>query len=280
MVVNAPPQDCYVRVGSVNTRYRTQGTEGSPVLLMHGIGSSLEDWAANIAPLATRHRVYALDLVGNGRSDKPDAEYSLPYFGDFVADFLRTQGIDRVSLVGNSMGGGVALDVAIRYPQLVDRLVLVDPGGLGREVTILFRLLTLPLIGERLARPTLKGTEQFLQSFVYDPALITPELVQFQYELACLPGALEALLSTLRRNVNLLGLKPGVVRHYVANLNRVTSPTLVIWGREDKTLPVAQAEVARKGIPNAQVHILEKCAHVPMIERPAEFNELVSKFLD
>ena len=109
------PQDRYVRVGSINTRYRIQGA-GSPVVLIHGIGSSLEDWDLNFAPLAEQHCVWALDLVGNGRSDKPAAPYTMAYFSNFVRDFS-AQGLDRVSLVGSSLGGTVTLDFAIRYPE-------------------------------------------------------------------------------------------------------------------------------------------------------------------
>ena len=272
------PQDRYVRVGSINTRYRVQGA-GSPVVLIHGIGSSLEDWDLNFAPLAEHHCVRALDLVGNGRSEKPAAPYTLAYFSSFVHDFLQAQGLDRVSLVGNSLGGTVTLDFAIRYPEQVDRLVLVDPAGLGRDVTLLFRLCTVPVLGKQLTKPSLKGSEQLQRSFVFDQALVTPELVQFKYELSCQPGMQDAMLATLRANANLRGVKPAVVSDLTDNLGRITAPTLVIWGREDHTIPVAQAEVARKGIPNVEVHIFDKCAHAPMIESPAAFNELVLGFL-
>ena len=271
-------QDRYVRVGSINTRYRIQGA-GSPVVLIHGIGSSLEDWDLNFDPLAEHHCVWALDLVGNGRSDKPAAPYTMVYFSNFVRDFLATQGLDRVSLVGSSLGGTVTLDFAIRHPEQVDRLVLVDPAGLGRDLTLLFRLSTLPVLGKQLTKPSLKGSEQLQRSFFFDQSLVTPELMRFKYELSNQPGMQDAMLATLRANVNLRGVKPAVVSDLADNLSRITAPTLVIWGRENHTIPVAQAEVARKGIPNVEVHIFDKCAHAPMIESPAAFNELVLKFL-
>ena len=146
-------------------------------------------------------------------------------------------------------------------------------------LTLLFRLSTLPVLGKQLTKPSLKGSEQLQRSFVFDQALVTPELVRFKYELSCQPGMQDAMLATLRANVNLRGVKPAVVSDLTANLSRITAPTLVIWGREDQTIPVAQAEVARKGIPNVEVHIFDKCGHTPMIESPAAFNELVLKFL-
>src|SRR5512142_372897 len=116
MVTPVAP-DCYVRVGSVNTRYRVAGASGSPVLLIHGIGSYVENWDSNLLPLAEQHRVYALDLVGFGRSDKPAAPYTIDYFADFVRDFLRTQGLERAHIVGSSMGGIIAMNLAIRHPE-------------------------------------------------------------------------------------------------------------------------------------------------------------------
>ena len=272
---NTTPQDRYVRVGSINTRYRVQGEAGSPVVLIHGIGSSLEDWDHNFAPLAGHHRVYALDLVGNGHSDKPAAPYTVAYFSNFVRDFLGTQGLDQVSIVGNSLGGSVALDFAFRHPEQIDQLVLVAPAGFGREMALLFRLCTVPILGKRLTKPSLKGSEQLQRSFFFDQSLVTPELVRFKYELSCQPGMQDAMLATLRTNANLRGAKPAGAD----DLRRIAAPTLVIWGREDQTIPVAQAEVARKWIPNVEVHIFDRCGHAPMIECPAAFNELVLSFL-
>ena len=146
-------QDQYVQVGQYNTRFQTQGNGGSNVILIHGLGGYLEHWQQNIESLADRHRVYALDLVGFGRSDKPEADYCLPFFARFVRDFMDCQGIERATLVGNSLGGSIALQFAIDFPSRVEKLVLVDSAGLGKDVTIFLRLVTLPLLGERLTRP-------------------------------------------------------------------------------------------------------------------------------
>ncbi len=273
------PQDQYVQVGQIRTRFWTLGDEGTAVLLVHGISSSMEGWIHNVHALAERHRIYALDLVGSGRSDKPAAPYSYPYLAQFVHDFLQSQNVDRLNFVGHSMGGGIALHFALQFPDQVDRLVLVDSAGLGREVTLSFRLPTLPWIGEWLTRPSRKGTARFLHEALYDPALITDELVDFKYELSALPGAQEAILSGLRQDVTLRGVRDHVWRPIVDNLPNITAPTLVIWGQQDRIIPVAHAQVARDRIPNVQVHILDRCGHVPQLERPDEFNALVLEFL-
>ena len=117
-------QDQYVQVGRINTRFRALGNGGSDVILIHGLGGYLEHWTENIEPLADHHRVYALDLVGFGRSDKPEAAYSMPFFARFVRDFMDGQGIERATLAGNSLGGSIALQFAIDFPERVEKLVL------------------------------------------------------------------------------------------------------------------------------------------------------------
>ncbi len=134
MILVQTPQDRYVQVGQINTRYWTEGDKGTTVILLHGIGSSVETWTYNISVLAQHHRVYAVDLVGAGRSDKPPATYSLTYLAQFVLGFMDAMSIECASLVGNSLGGGVALQFALNFPQKVEKLVLVNSLGLGKEI--------------------------------------------------------------------------------------------------------------------------------------------------
>jgi pimeloyl-ACP methyl ester carboxylesterase len=273
------PQDQYIKVGQINTRFWTAGDEGTIVMLIHGIGDSVETWILNIIALAQHHRVYAIDLVGFGRSDKPKVPYSLSYGAQFVSDFMEAQHIDKASLVGNSMGGGVALQFAIQFPDKVEKLVLADSAGLGKELAPFFRLFTLPLIGECLTRPSRKGTAWLLKELVYDPAMITDELVETCYQLAVLPRAQKSFLSALRAGVNLCGMRTKVVRSIVDNLATITAPTLIIWGRQDRVFPLTHAYVAQGRIPDAELHIFDPCGHAPHFELPEEFNALVLEFL-
>jgi 4,5:9,10-diseco-3-hydroxy-5,9,17-trioxoandrosta-1(10),2-diene-4-oate hydrolase len=273
------PQDQYVQVGQINTRFWAQGEVGSNVVLIHGIGGYMEHWIHNIQPLAEHHRVYALDLVGNGRTDKPEADYTMAYFAQFVHDFLETQHIERATLVGNSMGGAVTLQFALQFPDQVDKLVLVNSAGLGKELTIFFRLPTLPLIGEWLTRPSRKGAAQLLEEAFYDSALVTDALIDLDYEMAAQPGAQKVLLTTLRRSVSLLGIREDVLHPAFENLTGILAPTLIVWGEQDAILPVAHAYAGEKQIPNARLHIFDRCGHMPQLECPEEFNELVLEFL-
>lgn len=278
MMLGKTPQDRYVQVGQINTRYWTSGDKGRTVILLHGIGSSVETWTLNISVLAQHHRVYAVDLVGAGRSDKPPATYSLTYLAEFVKDFMDALSIECACLVGNSLGGGVALQFALDFPRKVEKLVLVNSLGLGKEITLTLRLATLPFVG-RLFSPTRSGTALALKQSVYNSTLISDEWVELYYQIATLPGTWSALLALINTNINLFGVRPEVYNAIVDRLATITTPTLVFWGQQDRILPVVHAAVATKGLPSARVHIFDPCGHWPQVERSEEFNTLVLEFL-
>jgi pimeloyl-ACP methyl ester carboxylesterase len=273
------PQDQYIKVGDINTRFWTSGNEGTTVVLIHGIGDAVETWRPNIDVLAEHHRVYALDIVGFGHSDKPPIQPSLSFGAQFVSDFMETQHIERASVIGNSMGGGISLQFAIQFPDKLERLVLEAAAALGNGVATFFHLFSIPIIGELLTRPSRWGVSWLLRQVAYDPALITDDIVELYYQLYKLPGAQRSFLSTLRAGVNCFGQRPRFVRPIVDNLSKITCPTLIIWGKQDRIIPVAHAQIARNGIPNAELHILEPCGHEPHFERPDDFNRLVLDFL-
>lgn len=273
-------EDRYVKVREINTRYWVLG-QGSPLLLIHGLGASCEYWRYNIRALSQGYRVYAFDLPGFGRSDKRIDDYSLHFVGEFVASFLDTQGVDRASLVGNSLGGAVSLQFAVRYPHRLEKLVLVSSGGLGREVHLYFRFLKIPLWGECLAWSwgTRPGTRLTLRSIVYEPQVITDEFVDQMAELARLPGTKEMLLSVARTGIDLRGQNMVLLEPLLRRVPEIEAPTLITWGAQDPILPLAHAHVAHQMMKNSQLRILDHCGHVPQIERPEEFNQLVLDFL-
>jgi pimeloyl-ACP methyl ester carboxylesterase len=272
-------QDRYIKVGDINTRYWMEGESSSDVLLVHGLGGSVENWVHNIRPLAEKHRVYAVDLLGFGRSDKKPLIHDLLVLVRFIRGFMDTLGIEKATLVGNSLGGGLVLSFAVEYPQKVVKLVLVDNAGMGRGVITDFKLCSLPVIGELSVRPSLKGTARLWRKIVYDALLITPELVDLTYRLAAQTGAKKALLAALRAGINLLGQKDKLTRQLLARLNTVKAPALVVWGRQDRIIPPAHARIALEKIPGARLEFFDRCGHMPQLEYPDKFNELVLDFL-
>jgi 4,5:9,10-diseco-3-hydroxy-5,9,17-trioxoandrosta-1(10),2-diene-4-oate hydrolase len=270
--------DQYIQVGPVRTRFWTAGEGETTLVLLHGLGSYVEDWQENILPLARHDRVYALDLVGCGRSAKPRGPYTLDSLAGFAGEFLAGLGVRRATLVGHSLGGAVAMQLASRSPALVERLVLVSSAGLGREAGLLLRLSTVPLLGEWLTRPRREGLSRYFRQTMHDPSSVTAEWVETCSLLAALPGAQRAMLATLRTTMDLRGVREAVFRPLLAGLAHLAVPTLVVWGQQDPILPVAHAHAAQRQLPSAQLHIFDPCGHFPQLECAAEFNALVQEF--
>ncbi len=267
--------DRYIKVGAINTRYWQAGDSGSAVLLVHGISCSVLEWERNVAALATRHRVFAVDFLGGGMTDKPEDEtYDVPRLARFLLDFMTVVGVERAHLAGNSFGGRLAMECAIRSPARVASLVLVDPAGMNLRPTLFeFRLATLPWLGEILTKPSIKGTKAICEKAFFDPKpFVTDEFLRVRTELASLPGAQSAFLRTLRNFVTLSGFRPGPVEALQKAMPGIKAPTLVIWGRQDQFVPCEHADVLRRLLPNVKVEIWDRCGHTPMFEQAEAFN--------
>jgi pimeloyl-ACP methyl ester carboxylesterase len=273
------PADRYIKVGNINTRYWESGDKGTPVILVHGLGGSLENWVRNIESLGQRYRVYAPDLKGFGRTDKTPVLRDLDELMQFFNDFMAVQHIGKASLVGNSMGGGLVLAFAIQFPQKVDKLVLVDNALMGRDVIIDFKVVSVPILGELLSRTSRKSTASLWRKVVFDPSLVTEELVELTYQLAIIPGASKALLATARAGIGIRGQRAKLTRPLLEGAAKIGVPTLIIWGQQDRIIPVAHAHIAAKTIPRARLEIFDRCGHMPQLEHPDKFNALVLEFL-
>jgi pimeloyl-ACP methyl ester carboxylesterase len=273
-------QDRFVDVNGVRTRYWKAGDGGSAVVLLAGIGCSVSEWRTNIGVLARSHRIYALDMLGSGLTDKPDGDhYSLARLARFTLDFMSAQGEERACLIGNSLGGRIALECARLSPERVRAMVLVAPAGVGRNTRINMRLPTVPVLGELMTRPSRAGVRMLWRSAFSDPAFVTDELVEEKYALASLPGAQAAFLRTLRDFVALGGFRRGPLDEIQAAMSGMTQPTLVVWGRDDLLLPVAQAQILKARLPSCRVTVFDNCGHLPQIEKADTFNSAVLDFM-
>ena len=273
------PEDYYIKVGTLKIRYWALGNRGTPVILIHGLGASADIWMYNVEALAKQHQVYALDLVGFGRSDKPGPSFSPFDYTPFLDEFIKALDIDRVSLVGQSLGGGIALHYAVQFPQKVEKLVLVDSAGLGKEVIWTLRLMSLRLVGELFSHPSRRGVEIFFKLAVRNRALVTKEFVELYYDIFSQPGFQKFFLKILRQIVNIRGAREEILGPIMNNLPKITQPVLIIWGEKDRVLPLKHGHLAKEKLPNATLEIMEGCGHIPFFERSEEFNRAVLSFL-
>jgi pimeloyl-ACP methyl ester carboxylesterase len=278
-------------VDGVNVAYLRGGT-GPPLVLIHGLGSSAAvEFLYNLEPLAERHRVIAVDLPGFGRSDKPMRAYTIDLFVRAVHDLMHQERLEQAALMGVSMGGRVALGLALEFPDLVERLILVDALGVGAPRRVLaYRILLTRGLGELTLRGTARAfrrlnpatIRRFWGWYLRRPGrvdgILSDQRIADHRALLSTPEYRAAYLSTLRSLAGMRELRDGVaVEHKLADLKM---PVLLIWGRHDHIFPAGHAEVAAGKIPHARVEILEESGHTPQIEQPDRFNRLVMDFLN
>jgi len=273
------PEDQFVQVGRFKVRYLTAGAVESPVILLHGLGASSEIWMHNIEHLALQYRVYVPDLIGFGKSERPETPLTPYAYTQFIYDFMNALGIGKASFVGSSFGGGIALLAAVMFPEKVEKLVVVGSAGFGREIAWTLRAMSLPVIGEILSYPSRLGVRAFFRQAVYNPAVITSSFVNLYYAYFTSPGFRGYLLKLVRMMVDIHGVKAEIVGPIVWNLRDITQPTLILWGDRDRVIPVQQDYFGKKRIRGSELHIFKDCGHMPFYERPEEFNKLTREFL-
>jgi 4,5:9,10-diseco-3-hydroxy-5,9,17-trioxoandrosta-1(10),2-diene-4-oate hydrolase len=274
------PTDRYVQVDGINTRYWKLGEQGSPVLFIHGQGGAIDYWYKNVFAIAQQHQVYALDWVGSGKSDKPKATYTIDDLSQFIVRFMDAVGLSYASLIAGSVGGILALKIALQFPKRVDKLVLIGIGGLGKEVAFPARLTSLPGVGELLNHPSPRAAKFMMQQCVYDP---TPYLNDSEFMDLVLRNMSSDILQfqtrIFRTMGSFFGIKSEIWQRIRDRLSEIQSPTLIMWGKQDRAFPVTHAEVAAHGIPDAKLQLFDRCGHLPYLEYADEFNRAVLEFL-
>jgi pimeloyl-ACP methyl ester carboxylesterase len=274
------PADQFAQVLGYATRYWSAGSEGPPIVLIHGISCSVLEWEHVINTLAQQHRVFALDLLGHGLTDKPlDASYDIACLSQFTLAFMDKMGLTSAALVGNSLGARIALECAAIAPDRVTSLVLSAPAAVDKTALFDFRLASMPFLGEIVTAPNPIGTGKIWRSAFADPAFATAALITEKVALAKLPGAGKAFLKALRSLLGFGGFKPEVLQDTHEKIRRVKAPTLVIWGQQDRFLPISHLSTFMGLMPGAQAAVIDHCGHAPMIECVAEFNRLTLGFL-
>lgn len=285
----------FIEVGSLRVHHM-RGGRGAPVVFIHGLGSSgYMEWRHNLESVAARHRVLAPDLPGYGRTDKPKARYTIPYFARFIRRYMESRGLRSASVVGASLGGGIALQLALERPSMVRKLVLVNTLGLGRPkmrfAQMTYGLVTLPGVGEVVMRFTRNALR------VASPQMVRRVAARYSGATTDLSRALDdsylddlkemygkegfhnAYLSTVRSLVHPRALFGG--HHDVTRrLNELKIPVQLIWGADDPLFPLEHAARAHSMIERCRLAVIEGAGHTPQAERPEEFNRVLHRFLD
>jgi pimeloyl-ACP methyl ester carboxylesterase len=264
--------------------FRIAGS-GPVILLIHGIGDNSTTWTTVQSKLAQRFTVIAVDLLGHGQSDKPRADYSTAAYANGMRDLLSVLDIERATVIGHSLGGGVAMQFAYQFPQLVERLVLVGAGGVTKDVNVALRLASLPMGSEALALLRLPLVLPALQIFGRAAGLVLgstavgrdlPDVLRILADLPE-PMASSAFTRTLRAVVDWRGQSVTMLdRCYLTQ----SVPVQIIWGAEDVVVPVSHARMAHAAMPGSRLEVFEHSGHFPFHDDPDRFIEIVERFID
>lgn len=266
------------RVGETTVAW-TEAGSGPPLLLLHGLGDCHRTWRRALPLLAPHHRVLLPDLPGHGLSGRPDAPYTLAWYSETLRGFLDSLGLARVSVVGHSYGGGVAQWMLLDDPRRIDRLVLVAPGGLGREVGIGMRLAAFPVLGPLLAPVAMRlGTRVMMRLASGELGRPEPEEIDRLAWMNSAPGSGRAFTRTVSSAVDLFG-------QYLHTWDRIHEvpalpPLMLHWGTRDRVIPIAHGFRARDRLAGAELLVYPGVGHFPHLDQPALFSESVRQFLD
>ena len=274
-----PPtvQRDYVDVNGMNVYYAKAG-DGPPVVLLHGLGASHLTWQENFEELAAHFTVYAMDIPGHGDSVKEGVNYTIDASVSFTFGFLDAMGLSSAALVGNSMGGLIALRSALAEPERITHLVLIDTAGFGKEIAPFLRIMSLPFVGEMAEIQATRSTSNMLRQIFAGKNIATASLTAELVRTRSLPGARSAVLKTLREGVDIFGMKRK--HRLLGSLPDLLMPLMVVWGGRDRFFPVAHAYAAAEMVPSSRLLILPHSGHWPHMQEPDVFNAELIAFLN
>jgi pimeloyl-ACP methyl ester carboxylesterase len=260
------PVEKDITVYGARIHYAEAGA-GPTVILLHGLGGSWQNWAFNIAPLATKFHVVALDQLGFGKSDKPMINYRIGTYVDFLDQFCKQLKIERVSLVGVSMGGWVSAAYAIAHPDKVERLVMIDTAGYAPPANFDNRTLY------DLNPSTREGLKRLSARVFYNQAVFgTDTAVDQGLALRINAGdgyTINSLVESIIRGEDFLDNR----------VKNIKQPTLIVWGRQDGLVPLRDGERFKTETPNSTLLVIDQCGHLPNVEKAVEFNAALLRFL-
>lgn len=256
----------YLTIDNVRVRYTDKNQKRFPLLLIHGLGGSIESWINNIDFLSTKFRVIALDLPGFGLSDKPRVSYSITYYVNFLEKFINRLKISNLYLIGSSLGGHIGVEFTLRNRKIVDKLILISPAGSmpkSFKGTLAFK--------RYIKIATTKSSDEIFKILSsIDKTMVNHSYANFLYKRLSLPGSKYAFISALKGSAK--------APRYDSKLASININMLLLWGKEDKMIPLKYVRpFIEHG--NSRIIILENCGHRPHAEKAKLFNKIVRDFL-
>ena len=269
-------QSNFITIDGVEVHYRDEGNknDSTPLVLIHGTSSSLHTWDSIVPVLSDKKRIIRLDIPAFGLTGpNPKRDYSIDFYNQFIDTFLQALGIQQYSIAGNSLGGSIAWNQAIRYPNKVKQLILINSGGYPKKNekgNIGFKLASTPVVGDALMKFTPRSIiKKSIEDVYSDKSKVSDDLVQRYFDLLLRAGNRQATLDIFKQR------KPGGSE----KIKNIQTPTLIIWGEDDQLIDVSNAYLFQKDIRNSQLIIIPKTGHVPMEENPKQVLLAIASFL-
>lgn len=270
----------FIEIDKMNVHYRDEGnsTDSIPLVLLHGTGASLHTWEGWVNELKKSHRVITLDLPAYGLTGpNPAGDYSVSFYAEFLHNFLNKIGVNQCIVGGNSLGGYIAWNYALKYPKNAQKLILVDAAGYPMEsksIPIAFQLASLPLVKHLFKYITPRSIlAKSIHNVYGDPSKVTPQLIDRYFELSLRPGNRAAFIDRMSKF-----RKSGLDENY-KRIPSITIPTLIIWGEKDLLIPVSVAERFHNDLPHNNLVLFTDLGHTPMEEDPINTVKPVLNFI-
>ena len=270
----------FIEIDKMNVHYRDEGnsTDSIPLVLLHGTGASLHTWEGWVNELKKSHRVITLDLPAYGLTGpNPAGDYTVSFYAEFLHNFLNKIGVNQCIVGGNSLGGYIAWNYALKYPKNAQKLILVDAAGYPMEsksIPIAFQLASLPLVKHLFKYITPRSIlAKSIQNVYGDPSKVTPQLIDRYFELSLRPGNRAAFIDRMSKF-----RKSGLDKNY-KRIPSITIPTLIIWGEKDLLIPVSVAECFHNDLPHNNLVLFTDLGHTPMEEDPINTVKPVLNFI-
>jgi pimeloyl-ACP methyl ester carboxylesterase len=257
----------FITIQGNNIRYLESGKSEKTIVLVHGLGASAERWEFVIPEFSKHYRVVVPDLIGFGYSDKPLVDYTTEFFSDFLGSFLQKLDLNKVSIIGSSLGGQITAKYVSTHPDTIDHLVLVSPSGVMKTSTPALDAYVMAAL-----YPDLEAAKNAFQMMAGGTRQVHQKVVEDFVKRMKLPNAKMAFMSTL------LGLKNAEL--ITNSLKKITVPTLIIWGEHDPVIPIKYADDFVSSIQDCRFYMMDNSGHTPYVDDPKRFAQLVLDFLD